>query len=196
MNHEIQAYSRELRKELDNLHNISEILRDDIQSLIDTYQNDFKNQTLRRALIRAIWAYIEGNVHALQCYTLRACELGGKDIPIDDRKILSESTIIVNVNGVAEIQNLWADTLTKIKKTLKISCELTGFSWRPDFNDNKWNQLCKSIQDRHRLTHPRKSNNLGVSDEELNDTLAGLEWFVITINEFQIKSCEHFGVIL
>jgi hypothetical protein len=108
-----------LGKTLDEMLEVSRVLRQDIESLVAAYRHDWSSQPLRRMFVRAYWSMIEGEVFCTQQFARRACELATKVLLLRRTLFLSESRIIVDEEGVASLKQAHIDTLSHLKQTLK-----------------------------------------------------------------------------
>jgi len=190
---EVLAYSRNLSMSVDELLPVSSTLRMDIESLLDAYHDDRSNQALRRVLIRSSWSMIEGTVFCAKQLTLRACELGSINLPAGEHVFLSELRFIVDQAGNAKVNSVREDTLSNLKRALKIVALRFDVAWKPDFGGKGWQALTSSLDIRHRLTHPKSSSELEVSDHELSLHQAGFGWFVQSFNGFQLALLAKYG---
>ena len=187
MTQERQAHSRNLGVALDELLRVTSVLRDDVVVLLDTFNDDWANQTLRRALVRASWAYVEGTTFAIKRFVLRACEFGGVDLSADEQAFLSEMIILVDTTGTATVENKWTNTLGNIKRTLKVASSRFDLDWKPDCGTKGWQKLIALLDMRHRVTHPKSGVELQISDTEVDVYRDAFSWFVETFNEMQLS---------
>ena len=66
------------------------------------------------------------------------------------------------------------DTLSNIKRSLKIAALRFDLLWKPVFGGTGWRNLAESLEIRHRLTHPKSTAECEVSDLELTVHMEGL----------------------
>ena len=190
MTEELPAFARNLGKEFDELAEVSNLLLKDIKSLGDAYGNDWSSQPFRRMFVRSCWVLIEGEAFRVKQLTLRACELGGKSLSADEHVFLSEVQMLVDENYVVRQKDVHERTLDNLKRTLKIVTSKFELGWTPDFGNQGWKQLRRSLDLRHRITHPRMAAELMILDDELNEHQIGFAWYLETINKFQ-TSFDH-----
>ena len=188
----IHAHSRNLGEALDELLRVSSVLRDDVTSLLDAFSEDWLSQPMRRSLVRASWAHIEGTVFATKRLLLRACDLGSVDLFSEEREFLSELLIVVDSAGNAKLHSKWFDTLENIKKTFKLAVSHFDLDWKPDFGTGGWQQLIQLLDIRHRLTHPKSAEQLDLTDSEVGTYRNGFAWFVGIFNEFQLSMLRRY----
>jgi len=136
---------------------------------------------------------IEGVVFCVKRLTLRACELGTVGLPSDEHFFLSELQFIVDPAGEAKLETRRVDTISNIKRSLKIAGLRFDLPWKPVFGGTGWRDLAESLDIRHRLTHPKSTAECEVSDDDLTLHLAGYEWFIQSSNEFQLALVKRYG---
>ncbi len=185
MTEPLPSFVKNLGKTLKELLDVSEVLRQDIESLFAAYRDDWSSQPLRRMFVRAYWSMIEGEVFCLKQFTLRSCELGGKSLSAEEHVFLSESRAIVDEKGSALLKHVYVDTLSNLKQTLKISASKFELKWAPDFSTQGWKNISLSLELRHRITHPKTAAELTISDSELTTQKEAFAWFLETFNELQ-----------
>ena len=193
MTEPLPSFVHNLGKTLDELLEVSGVLRQDIESLVDACRHDWTSQPLRRMFVRAYWSMIEGEVFCTKQFALRACELGGKSLSAEEHVFLSETRVIVDENGAAALKHVYVDTLSNLKQTLKIASSKFDLDWTPDFSTQGWKKLALSIESRHRITHPKTAAELTVSDGELDIHKDAFAWFLEAFNEFQsslLRRCD------
>ncbi|MEO5630627.1 MAG: hypothetical protein ABIO96_06320 [Nitrospiraceae bacterium] len=185
MTEPLPSFVRNLGKTLDELLEVSGVLRQDIESLVAAYRHDWSSQPLRRMFVRAYWSMIEGEVFCTKQFALRACELGDKSLSAEEHVFLSESRVIVDEEGAASLKHAHIDTLSNLKQTLKIAASKFDLDWVPNFSTQGWEKLALSLELRHRITHPKVAAELVVSESELDIHKDAFAWFLEAFNEFQ-----------
>lgn len=183
-----------LGKTLDEMLAVSSVLRQDIESLVAAYRHDWSSQPLRRMFVRAYWSMIEGEVYCTKQFVLRACELGDKSLSAEEHVFLSESRVIVDEEGAASLKHEHIDALSNLKRTLKVAASKFDLDWAPNFSTQGWEKLALSLEQRHRITHPKTAAELVVSESELDIHKDAFAWFLEAFNEFQaslLRKCDE-----
>ncbi|HWI70023.1 MAG TPA: hypothetical protein VNS88_16905, partial [Nitrospiraceae bacterium] len=181
----LPSFVRNLEKTLDEMQEVSGVLRQDIENLVAAYRNDWSSQPLRRMFVRAYWSMIEGEVFCTKQFTLRACQLGDNSLSAEEHVFLSESRVIVDEEGAASLKHAHIDTLSNLKQTLKVAASKFDLDWAPNFSTQGWEKLALSLELRHRITHPKVAAELVVSESELDIHKDAFAWFLEACNEFQ-----------
>jgi hypothetical protein len=185
MTEPLPSFVRNLGKTLDEMLEVSGVLRQDIENLVAAYRNDWSSQPLRRMFVRAYWSMIEGEVFCTKQFTLRACQLGDNSLSAEEHVFLSESRVIVDEEGAASLKHAHIDTLSNLKQTLKVAASKFDLDWAPNFSTQGWEKLALSLELRHRITHPKVAAELLVSESELDIHKDAFAWFLEAFNEFQ-----------
>lgn len=181
----LPAYAHNLGKVLNEWSEVSNLLSRDIESLVDAYKDDWSSQPFRRMFVRACWALIEGEAFCLKQFTLRACELGGRSLTSSEHKLLSEVLMLGDDSGRVKREDVRASTHENLKEALKIATSKFELEWTPDFGNQGWALLRRSLDLRHRITHPKIAAELAISDDELDLHRSGFAWFLETVQKFQ-----------
>lgn len=167
------------------------VLREDIQRLLDKFE--WKDQTFRRVLVRACWAHIEAVIFGMKQMTLRACNLGSADLTANERAFLTETTFVASATGEVAVTVNRIDTLKNLKRTLKLASRFFQVDWKPSFNTTNWRLVYNSLHLRHRLTHPKSTEDLAVEDEEIEDHRNAFLWFAGGFNDFLLSLQARHG---
>lgn len=140
----------------------------------------WQSQFWRRALFRAVFAHIEGILYQLKQIAFQTqgtrfdCNFALAEVAL-----LKEETYSLNENGTIRIKT---DDFPRFKSNFRFvfSIVIKAFQlqFRIDFdNDSGWSQLNEALKIRNRLTHPKESSQLIVTDKEL-ETLNKVDvWF-------------------
>ena len=137
MQHQLQAYARGLALPLDDLLHANTLLREDIQRLMDAFNDDWDDQTFRRILVRACWSHIEAVVFGLKQMVLMACTLGSEDLSAKTQAFLRESEISVDGRGNATVRVVRTDTLKNVKLSLKLASKYFDVPWKPNRSEER-----------------------------------------------------------
>ena len=83
------------------------------------------------------------------------------------------------IDKISEARS-YLDTTDGIKLSIKILAKAVGVPIPCDFNtDVKWNgAMLQSLQVRHRITHPKKSNELNLTEDEAKVIGEAGSWFL------------------
>jgi hypothetical protein len=160
---DLQLACERFDKALLSLLDMNTALREDLDSLLDAYEDDNSNQVLRRSFVRASWAYVEAITHAFKSMT----------------------SIVVNAKGcvlepkeVAFLEQSRMDTLTNIKGIITLVAKVFNVPKRDSGGGTDWRHVEPSIKVRNRLVHPKSVADLQVTDAEWEVHRNGFVWLV------------------
>jgi hypothetical protein len=128
----------------------------------------------KRNLVRAAFAAIEGFLWKLQGELLNTAL--GNELSEAERGYLREDVPWLTEKGEVKTKT----SKTTLKQRVYLTAKLVA-RMRPecvvDLNAEAWHDLLRSLDLRHRLTHPKTVEDMEVSQEELRQTISGLGFF-------------------
>lgn len=132
----------------------------------------------RRALIRAIFAAIEGHQWGIQ---FALAEAASPRLTPAEMAFLRDERSMVSDSGEVRTESARLTLKQRIKLTAKVLAKIdAGFS--ANYTDPGWQCLIASLDVRDRLTHPKRVADMEVSENEAKDALFGLTWFLMNIS--------------
>jgi len=136
-------------------------------------------QFARRALVRAAFAFNEGYVYWLKEQVTQW--LLGKGwttnkIEITKLLLLSDDTYRPNRQGNIESEPNRIPFLNYCAFVFRTAAECSGSDATLLFSDNGWNEMHTALAVRHRITHPKKPEDLEITDNELYSVSEGHRW--------------------
>lgn len=183
---ELQAYLNEYWVEFDALFDVL---------LSDTAF--YRNRALsangtdidRRSFCRTLFAWIEGTVHLFKQYSLAMEKHGPFKYDQPERLRLSNRRIRIS----AERPDETAPAYESLKTALPFAFEeWARQNFHPDYTFKKgvdgWRSFSLALKIRHRITHPKTSRDLAISDEELDILNTTSVWLLNVIDDL-MASC-------
>jgi hypothetical protein len=137
------------------------------------------NQFWRRTAVRAIFALIEGVVYRMKqlAYEVHAYE--GTLLPSADvASLLLEESYELNDKGVAITRPNYPQIEKNIKFAFASVARAYNITYQLNFGDVRWDAFKKTLKVRNRLTHPKNTQDLIVSDEEAAIMMVAYIWFL------------------
>ncbi|MCB2209794.1 hypothetical protein KQH62_02765 [bacterium] len=149
--------------------------------------NKENSQVNRRNYLRSLIVYYEINLSAMRKTVIELIllksDLSGelnlhKIFPLLDEK--------ANLSGRGKLRLVTNHIPLKILLvyTLKTYADFVNLD-EDIFSDNKWDSFIKSIELRHRITHPNFYSDVDISDDELNRIDEGLQWWNSAIKKLR-----------
>jgi hypothetical protein len=136
-------------------------------------------QFARRALVRAAFAFNEGYVYWLkEQVTQWLLGKGWRTNNIETSKLLllSDEAYRPNRQGKIESEPNRIPFLNYCAFVLRTAAECWDFDPTPLFSDNGWKEMQDALSVRHRITHPKKPEDLEITDQELYSISEGHRW--------------------
>lgn len=191
MSEKMQTAIRNLTLVVDELLTLSHVLQGDAVQNYQALLADYENQVHRRSFVRSCWAYVEAVTFSVKQYTYSVCQMGTVNISQDDHAFLGDMLVVVDVEGNIQIQRDPTKTLANVKRTFRLSAEIFGVDWKPNFGCQGWENLRNSLQIRHRLTHPKSVGEVMVSSNDIQVQKDGIDWFVDCFHEYLESILKH-----
>ena len=160
---------------------LSDAMREDLRLLINSLTSEPENQMLRRAFVRACWAYVEGVTFAVKDFMRVACQFDTERLTQEDHAFLA------NVRSPITV-----DPMENLKRTFRLAAYVFDLAWQPDFGGEGYQALHRSLQIRHRLTHPKSVKAIDVGQSDFKDIQVGVAWFIQTFTTFEEKAVARF----
>lgn len=148
----------------------SVLLRDVVRALAVEPRDD----STRRAAIRAVCAAIEGILWALQCELV---DIAGPELSTSQRAILRDKPHILREDGKVGRVPSKASLKQRVQfaaavvATLRPECQIA-------FDEAGWQNLLSTLDVRDRLGHPENQADLDVTDVEVEAAASGEVWFL------------------
>jgi hypothetical protein len=137
-------------------------------------------QFARRSLIRAAFAYHEGCIYWLKQHVKNwLIKMGMKNNNIEIVKLLllDDSSFKPDQNGKIVEEPLRISFRNDCAFVLRTAAECGGHDPVKLFSDNGWREMQVALDVRHRITHPKKPEDLDITDSELDSLRESFRWF-------------------
>lgn len=136
------------------------------------------SQYTRRAYIRSMFALIEGTIWVLKQSLLKAVsEINGAQLQPGERELLSDTTYELSNNGKIREQTKYLKLTDNLKFTYAILGKYTHAKLQLGTGTVAWENFTTSISIRNRITHPKSSDDLTISDSEIEVCRAVTSWY-------------------
>jgi len=165
---------------LSQFQDLLEVLHKDAESLLHEQQSA-DSPTLRRSLVRSVFALIEGTAYRMKQVALETEGLSGEEFSPAERALLTEETYILNNVGRAQVRSANISILPNIRFAFYAFCKSYGADFKLPVSGKGWQALRGAIQIRHRLTHPKSATDTVVRDAELSTVMTAYRWFISNV---------------
>ena len=133
----------------------------------------------RRIYARVLFAYIEGSIYLLKRVLLKLHEMNPQIAFFTDaeRSLLLECSYEIDVRGRPQEKQIKLKTLSNIVFTLNLYDRVHSGSRGIDKGGDGWRSLSKALLIRHRITHPKRSSDVDITDADLMNLIAADNYF-------------------
>jgi hypothetical protein len=170
----------QLQTQLDAAFNnyleLTSLLYKDMESMLLTESN---SQQWRRNFIRASAALLEGEAHCLR----EMCLVG----------LSCNASTLTKKERSAIIDERGTDANNRLKLTLRAAYKLFSLQPAPDFSSTEWVRAQRVLRKRHRLMHPKKPRDLGMSDRTWSELRRDTAWLMKQFFDFLSLGQQKYG---
>lgn len=173
----------DLLNHINELKKLSKILREDeLRCMKHTLEG--KEQFWRRMYVRSFFAHVEGVAYRLKQQALSASDkFGIVKLSTEEISIINEESYEFADNARIKRRSIFYPIDITIRFAFDAVLKVHGKKLNLNLgNDNRWNCFKESIKLRNRITHPKNSKDLIISDVELNNLLQAVDWFSATLS--------------
>ena len=156
------------------------------QSFISALLTDVRNaigrhgqsgsQSDKRDLVRTAFAAFEGVVWIFRQHLVAAAE-STYGLTANEKSILNESSYYLAEDGHIRVQRKFASLLATVRLMARIG-ERIAPARTIDFSGPDWNRVQCAVAIRNRITHPKSSSDLDLTESDLQTCLSALFWFL------------------
>ncbi len=155
------------------------ILIEDVRFLEKQYLHNRKDMASARAAFRAYFSLIEAISYFTSEITLILSEIPElkRNLSEKEKEELAGKRIEIKSGKLIE-KRLSNSFLERVKLALKSYSKLHGLNYRIDPQSNGWQCFIKAIDRRHRITHPKKIDDIRISENDYEIIKNAGKWFV------------------
>lgn len=151
-------------------------------------------QFWRRTFIRSVFALIEGFTYCLKQVALEASKKFRVEMSKSEVALLSEESYEVNDKGEAETKTAFIQLPGNIRFVFNMYSRAYGLNYKLKIDDNGWLSFKEALKVRNRLTHPKSTSDVLVSDQDMSYAENAAIWFVKSSDEVQRAMIEKMKV--
>ena len=148
--------------------------------MLENIKNDFI-PFRKRTYVKTVFLYFEGILFAMKRIILEhSSELNDNDIiNLQEYKLVGP-----NSESLKEVP-VWKGFEENMKYTFNKYAELRTNKFKTKFDCPEWENFKECIQIRNKVTHPKNSSDLIITDEILDKVRKAYDWFFKILNELQ-----------
>ncbi|MGH7990946.1 MAG: hypothetical protein ACREDS_12250 [Limisphaerales bacterium] len=149
----------------------------------ENYLRNNDSQFARRAYIRSTFAYMEGTVWLLKQLILQTT-FQSKAItnPLNylspsELALLSDISYDVKDNGESYEQPKFLPLNKNLRFTMNVLNRFTSSSVKLETDSKIWSRFNQMLKVRHRITHPKNSEEIDITNTEIQHAIEVCRWF-------------------
>ena len=149
------------------------------------------NATHRRGFVRATFAYFEGAVYELK----RSAALNPmwqSALSIEEMALIDEVAFEMSEQGQVRRRKLFIPLKSNLRFAYRILARLTNLQIELKTDGQGWEAFSRAIEIRNRLTHPKSTADLAISDDDFDSVRAALLWFFAEFTSLMNGISESF----
>lgn len=135
----------------------------------------------KRLFIRSLASFIEALANALKAAALSGWR--SDTLSPETCVLAADQSINLNEQGLPQIGIAKIPTIRNVLFAFHVFAEANGTKFDLDTSNSEWANFKKFIAFRDRMTHPKRPDDIAVSDEELTITIGVLLWFQQTFTK-------------
>jgi len=138
-------------------------------------------QFARRAFVRAAFAFNEGFLFWFKDEVIHWVLAKGwqtRNLEIAKVQLLSDEMYKPDRRGKIESEPNRIPFLNFFAFVFRTGAECCDLDPAPLFSDNGWSQMQLALDVRHRITHPKKPEDLNITDDEMFAVSEGHRWML------------------
>jgi len=180
---EIDQRVKEFYDEVFNTYvNLVRPLRADVREAATAMKED-DSLFARRSYLRAVFALFEGELFASRTTILQNIRYIDENtslrLPLTDaeRTLLKEVEFSLDDDGNFRMRNRFQPHLAYLRFTVEVLCRYRGKPCAVDFTGQGWQAYRAAHAIRNRIMHPRRLEDLFISDDEVIQIKLATRWF-------------------
>jgi hypothetical protein len=166
---------------VDELKRVFTVLNKDLDRAIE-FERAEPGQYAYRTLFRTYFAYVEGIAFQLRQVTLVSLQ-GTNVLTIEELALLREERFQLDSKGFPEAKENYQPILPNLLFSVHCYVKNHGATYRPDTGHHEWESMRKAVSARNRLMHPKSTNDLEITEEDIQHLNAGAAWWQRTLLE-------------
>jgi hypothetical protein len=150
----------------------------------------------RRTLVRSLFACIEGMSYRMKYVALIMARNHSVRLSPAERALMKEESYDLNDKGEAAISKSKLRTADNLLFSLKIAARACKTPFEIDKGGEGWGSFKDALKIRDRITHPKNSQDLLISDEELNIVWKTINWYVDSMTHVLVISAKSLEKLM
>ncbi|MDQ3704519.1 MAG: hypothetical protein M3437_04725 [Chloroflexota bacterium] len=132
---------------------------------------------LDRVLVRTVYSRVEGIAYLMKYVALADENQPDQIFSAGELALLREEDYDLTSEGIVRIKSARLSTLANLRFSFRAFVRALGINFTLNVGEHGWEQLRNGILVRDRITHPKRAEDLIVTDQEVLEILEGQMWF-------------------
>jgi len=135
-------------------------------------------QHKRRSFVRAFVSLVEFDTYNRKQRALFLCEHGKVRFSESELMLIREVQAEIDDKGNVKERQKFLRLIDNYRFAVRMFCKATGISFELPTNDKGWTHFKDTVALRNRITHPKKEQEIHISDESMRMVLSAYKWFM------------------
>jgi hypothetical protein len=156
------------------LRHLSESVDTDAAVWGTLVQEHYQPQAIRRMYVRLFISFVESVLATLKADMLEEID----DLSNAERALLSETTYDLSDQGKPVEKASFVSIQKSLRFVFTMYAEMYGVQPSQNYGDDGWAAFLDAIRIRNRITHPRRVDELSISDDEMVRIDKAHDWVI------------------
>lgn len=174
----LQAEFKDFGQQFKKLNEMEGILTQDVVTCAKLTEGEDKTESAARSFVRSVFAMIEGCVFNLKQSALTLSKHGRGAFTQAELAMLEEVSYDLTDKGETKQQ----PKFIRLPQNVKFAFTCAARAFQVEFtlvvDDTGWSTFKQAQVIRNRITHPKSTNDLKLSDEEIQTVADAGTWFL------------------
>lgn len=183
-----EQFKKRLAEQIASYAEFFQVLAENVGLAFDQLQQA-DSQFTRRQAVRAVFALIEGDTYARKHVALAGDDLAQRyaeslniwfepQFSMEERTLLREEQYELKDNGMPKTAQKFLKLLANVRFSFNAYARTIKGSYTLDVSGDGWQSLQRALEIRNRITHPKSTESLHISDSDRDDVDAAGNWYM------------------
>ena len=174
----LKAEFEDLAKHFKKINEMEDILMQDVVTCAELAEGIDKTDSGSRSFVRSVFAMIEGCVFNLKQTALTLSKHGRGGFIQAELVMLEEVSYDLTDKGETKEQVKFIPLTKNLRFAFTSAARVFQVQFTLVVNDAGWSTFKEALVIRNRITHPKSTNDLKLSDEEIQTVADAGTWFL------------------
>jgi len=136
-----------------------------------------RSQILRRAYIRALFAFVDGTLFGSKQFLLKVHQFLDAGVGTGDTALLREEGYGLDRQGEVQVRAQYLSTPENVRFTFRMLYRVFRKLPLANFGGKGWAAFREAVAIRNRITHPKRVVDFSVSPKDIKTVEDGVTWY-------------------